>query len=91
MRKSHKSKDRINNITIIIILLALLWSLYSIFKNDLDTIQRHLTECRKECYPRQVVETLSNRICVCQDPPPTEDIEEQKGGQWQTLNPDSSI
>jgi len=33
--------------------------------NDWNKVQKHLEECKEECYPAKVVERFSIRGCFC--------------------------
>jgi len=58
-------RDKINNILCMLFVLIFVSSIAGIIYLDLKDIEKNLTECRKKCYPQEIVESLSKYNCLC--------------------------
>lgn len=61
------NKDRISNILAVLFLLIFISSIVGIIYLDLKDIEKNLTDCRKKCYPQEIVESLSKYNCMCKN------------------------
>ena len=61
----------IGNITIILFALIIFFGIGYIIYRDMRSIEKHLEECKKQCYPAIVVQQFSRKKCFCQ---PAEEV-----------------
>lgn len=60
-------KDRIFNILTLTFFLIFIFSIGAIIYLDLKDIEKNLTDCRKKCYPQEIIESLSKYNCMCKN------------------------
>ena len=65
--KKNKSKDRISNFVIALILLLIFSSIGLYFYLDHKKIKKHYEECVEICKPNPALEILSKEGCFCQE------------------------
>ena len=65
IKSKQKRKEKIINIVITCLIIVSALLLVGYIWYDSHKIKTHVQDCVKTCHPDEVVESLSNDICVC--------------------------
>ena len=65
MRLNKKKKEKIINALITSIFFIAIASILLYIWYDHKNVKQHLQECKQICHPDEVIENLSNKLCVC--------------------------